>query len=166
VWHWVEEAAHTIEFRPSTVWNGGALWTCQHLFVCRRQVTGSDRKYTKKNLKQKCKIESMKIGCPCHLLIKIYSHVFCDDTPFMLDYTPFYSPGGVLLALSLALGRIPKEKDVSIFFQDSLLPSMFSSADSSYLCLATRVIDEYLEESPLCTITAFWASRTWAWAGK
>jgi hypothetical protein len=74
VWRRAEEAAHTIEFRPSTVWNGGALWTRQRLFVCGRQVTGGDRKYTKKNPKQKRKIESKKIGCPCRLLIKIYPH--------------------------------------------------------------------------------------------
>jgi hypothetical protein len=45
MWHRAEEAAHTIEFRASTVWYGGALWTHQHLFVCSCQVTGSNQKY-------------------------------------------------------------------------------------------------------------------------
>jgi len=49
-------------------------WTCQHLYVCGCQLTGSNWKYMKKNPKQKHKIESKKIGCPCHLLIKIYPH--------------------------------------------------------------------------------------------
>jgi hypothetical protein len=71
-WHRVEEAANTIEFQASTVWQGGALWTCQRLFMCGRQATGGG-KYTKKT-KQKCKIESKKISCPCHVLIKIYPH--------------------------------------------------------------------------------------------
>jgi hypothetical protein len=72
-WRRAEEAANTIEFRASTIWHGGALWTRQRLFVCGRQVTGGG-KYTKKNPKQKRKIESKKIGCPCRLLIKIYPH--------------------------------------------------------------------------------------------
>jgi hypothetical protein len=33
--------------------------------------------------------------------------IFKDDTPFVSDYTPFQSPGGLLLALSLARGRVP-----------------------------------------------------------
>ena len=73
-WRWAEEAAHTIEFRPSTVWKGGALWTHQRLFVCGRQITGGDQKYMKKNPEHKRKIESKKISCPCRLLIKIYPH--------------------------------------------------------------------------------------------
>jgi hypothetical protein len=72
-WCQAEEAANTIEFRASTVWQGSMLWTCQHLFVCRQQSTGGG-KYTKKNPKQKHKIESKKISCPCCVLIKIYPH--------------------------------------------------------------------------------------------
>jgi hypothetical protein len=92
--------------------------------------------------------------------------VFQGDIPFMSDYTPIYSQGGLLLALSLALGRIPRNKDVLIFFQDGSFPLSFSSSESPYLRLATGAIDAYLENSPLCTITAFWASRSWAWAGQ
>jgi hypothetical protein len=73
-WHQVEEAAHMIEFRPSTVWKGSTLWTHQCLFVCGCQIISSDWKYTKKNPEHKCKIKSKKISCPCHLLIKIYPH--------------------------------------------------------------------------------------------
>jgi hypothetical protein len=73
MWRWAEEAAYMIEFWASTVWHSSVLWTRQRLFVCRCQFTSSG-KYTKKHLKQKCKIESKKSCCPCHLLIKIYPH--------------------------------------------------------------------------------------------
>jgi hypothetical protein len=72
-WCWVEEATNMIEFCALTVWQSGTLWTCQCLFVCRHQSTGGGN-YTKKNPKQKHKIESKKISCLCHLLIKIYPH--------------------------------------------------------------------------------------------
>jgi hypothetical protein len=48
-WCAAEEKGNSIEFWRSTVWMGGALWTTQRL-------------------------ESKKIGCPCHILIKIYPH--------------------------------------------------------------------------------------------
>jgi hypothetical protein len=92
--------------------------------------------------------------------------VFCDDTPFMSDYTPFGSKGGLLLVLSLALKRIPCGNDIYIFFQDGSFPSSFSSSNSPFFGPATGGIDDYLEGSPLTNITGFWASHSWAWASK
>jgi hypothetical protein len=43
-------------------------------FLCVGASPHGGGKYTKKNPKQKHKIESKKIGCPCHVLIKIYPH--------------------------------------------------------------------------------------------
>jgi hypothetical protein len=92
--------------------------------------------------------------------------VFLNDRPYVSDYTPFYSSEGLLLGLYLALDRIPRGKDVLIFFQNASFPSLFSCRTSPYLGPVTQSIDNYLFESPLCKITTFWASRTWSWPGK
>jgi hypothetical protein len=64
------------------------------------------------------------------------------------------------------LGRIPNGNDVLIFFQDASFPLLFSTSTSPYFGPVTRAINDYLSDFPLSTITAFWASRTWSWAGK
>jgi hypothetical protein len=71
-WRRAEEIAHSIEFRRSSVWTGGALWTSKRLYRCGRQVTGGG-KYEITDPKRK-RVESKKIGCPCHIIIKVYPH--------------------------------------------------------------------------------------------
>jgi hypothetical protein len=93
--------------------------------------------------------------------------MFCvHDVPFVSAYTPFSSSGGLLLALFHALRRLTPGSEILIFFQDSSFPSFTACPRSPFLGPATRAIDEYLAASPSSSITAFWAFRTWAWAGK
>jgi hypothetical protein len=92
--------------------------------------------------------------------------VFKDDTPLFADYTPVFSPGGLLLALSSALHRLTPGNEVLIFFQDTSFPTLFPSSSSPYLAPLTHTIEDYLTKSPLASITGFWALRSWAWAGK
>ena len=71
-WRRAEEIADSIEFRRSSLWTGGGLWTLKRLFRCGRQFTGGG-KYKIKNPERK-RVESKKIACPCHIIIKVYPH--------------------------------------------------------------------------------------------
>jgi hypothetical protein len=92
--------------------------------------------------------------------------VFRDDTPLFADYTPVFSSGRLFLALSSALHQLTPGNEVLIFFQDASFPALFPSSTSPYLVPLTQAIEDYLAESPLASITGFWASWSWAWAGK
>jgi len=72
-WRRAEEIANSIEFRRSSNWAGGALWTRRRLFRCGRQFTGGGGGYTITDPKRK-RVESKKTECPCHIIIKIYPH--------------------------------------------------------------------------------------------
>jgi hypothetical protein len=74
MWHWAEEVSNLIEFRRSSNWVGGGLWTMKHLFRCGRHITGSGGEpYEIKDPGWKW-VESKKTECPCHIIIKIYPH--------------------------------------------------------------------------------------------
>jgi hypothetical protein len=92
-------------------------------------------------------------------------HVFKDDAPFFADYTPTFSPGGLLLALHSAIRHLPIGHEVLIFFQDASFPSSFTSS-SPYLGPLTHALDAYLGDTLAHCITGFWAARAWTWAGK
>jgi len=92
--------------------------------------------------------------------------VFRDDAPLFADYTPFSSPGGLLLTLSSALHRLTPGNEVLIFFQDASFPSLLRSSSSPYLGPLITALDNYLAASPLASITGFWALRSWPWAGR
>ena len=71
-WCWAEELGNSIELRKSSIWTGGALWTLRRLFRCGRHDNGSNKSNIT-NSKRK-QVESKKIGCPCHIVIKVYPH--------------------------------------------------------------------------------------------
>jgi hypothetical protein len=98
-------------------------------------------------------------------LLALYC-IFIDNRPFISDYTPVESPGGLMLALLLALQRLRPHHDVLVFFQDALFPICFLRPSSPFLGPVTRAIDDYLTESPSSTITGFWADHSWAWPGQ
>jgi hypothetical protein len=92
--------------------------------------------------------------------------VFRDDTPLFADYTPSFSPGGLLLVLSSAMHRLTPSNEVLIFFQDASFPSLLRSSSSPYLGSLTTALEDYLTASPLASISGFWALRSWPWAGR
>jgi hypothetical protein len=92
--------------------------------------------------------------------------VFKDDKPVFADYSPAFSHGGLLLALSSALHRLTPGNEVLIFFQDASFPSLLRSSTSPYLAPFTTALEDYLTASPLASVSGFWALRTWAWAGR
>jgi hypothetical protein len=92
--------------------------------------------------------------------------VFRDDTPLFCDYTPFFSPGGLLLGLHSAFRQLLSSHKVLIFFQDASFPTSFTSPSSPNLLPLTHALDDFLERSSLHSITGFWASRSWTWKGK
>ena len=73
-WRRAEEISNSIEFRRSSNWVGGGLWTMKHLFRCGRHITGGGGEpYEIKDPERK-RVESKKTECPCHIIIKIYPH--------------------------------------------------------------------------------------------
>jgi hypothetical protein len=92
--------------------------------------------------------------------------VFRDDAPLFADYTPSFSPGGLLLVLSSAMHRLTPGSEVLVFFQDASFPSLLCSSSSPYLSALTDTLEDYLTASPLASITGFWALRSWPWAGR
>jgi len=75
-WCWEEELAYLIELITSSTVHGhnGGLWTLRHVYICFCQLSGGWNKYQKKHLEWEHKINSKKIGCQCHIVIKYYPH--------------------------------------------------------------------------------------------
>ena len=73
-WHQMEEHVCCIEFIASSCWTGGVLWSQWQCVACRREESGGDRAYEKKNSERQHKIGTKKSGCSCHLIIKQYPH--------------------------------------------------------------------------------------------
>jgi hypothetical protein len=74
-WREAEQLAHSIELiRSTAVIPNGPIWMERHTFVCSRALSGGGQyKYEPKYERQR-KIESKKIQCPCHVVIKRYLH--------------------------------------------------------------------------------------------
>jgi hypothetical protein len=76
-WHQEEELLHSIDIISSSTTHGGQrlLWTKRCVFICGCEWSGGKSKYIKKDPNQKQKIQSKKIGCCYHLVIKHYPHM-------------------------------------------------------------------------------------------
>jgi hypothetical protein len=75
VWHEAEQLAHSIKLIRSTIVTpNGPIWTERCTFMCSRALSGSQYNYEQKHEQQQ-KIESQKIQCPCHIVIKCYLHM-------------------------------------------------------------------------------------------
>jgi hypothetical protein len=66
--------------------------------------------------------------------------VFKDDTPLFTNYTPAFSSGALLLALSSALHRLRPGNEVLIFFQDASFPASFPFSPSPNLAPLTHTV--------------------------
>ncbi len=73
-WRWEEELAYSIELIASSTVHGRKLWVLKRIYVCSRQLSGGWSKYQKKFPDQQRKIDSKKMGCRCHIVIKYYPH--------------------------------------------------------------------------------------------
>jgi hypothetical protein len=73
-WHREEELAYSIKLIPSNTVHRGKLWTLKWTYICSCQPSGGPKKYQKKFPDRQWKIESKKMGCWCHIIIKSYPH--------------------------------------------------------------------------------------------
>jgi len=73
-WRREEEQMYSIKFIASTSQAKSPLYTRRQLFVCRRKASGGPVPYAKKNSDRESKISPKKIGCGCHIWIKLYPH--------------------------------------------------------------------------------------------
>jgi len=73
-WCREEEQMYSIKFVASTSWAKSPLYTRRQLFVCGRKASRGPVPYAKKNSDCESKISPKKIGCSCHIWIKLYPH--------------------------------------------------------------------------------------------
>jgi len=73
-WHQEEEQMYSIEFIASTSRAESPLYTWCQLFVCGCKASRGPVPYAKKNSDCESKISPKKIGCSCHIWIKLYPH--------------------------------------------------------------------------------------------
>jgi len=74
MWRQEEEQMYSIKFVASTSRAKSPLYTWRQLFVCGREASGGPVPYAKKNSDCESKISPKKIGCSCHIWIKLYPH--------------------------------------------------------------------------------------------